>query len=116
DVEVAGAQVVEQTSRAHLFSVTEVAWRVMVAKTQAGEVKQWLDETRLLIRAAELLVEWFSEEGSEIDEYAAFKESLDLPHKNLGLIDEWLRVGDTAPDRVNKWTARQFCAGEEVAR
>jgi hypothetical protein len=87
-----------------------------MAAEAAEEVKAWLGETRILLRAAELLVEWFTDEGCEQDEYAAFKASLDLPYKNLELIDEWLRVRDSAPTRVSKWTARRFEASQGLAR
>jgi hypothetical protein len=82
----------------------------------ADEVKTWLDETRALLHVAELLVEWFTEEGTEPDEQAAFKACLDLPYRNLQLIDEWLRLGDSAPTQVSQWTAKRFDASEAPAR
>ena len=80
------------------------------------EVTEWVEETRLLMRAAELLVEWFTEEEADADEYAAFQESLDLPYRSLELVEEWLRVGDVAPDRVARWTAKPFRGSADVAR
>jgi hypothetical protein len=82
----------------------------------AKEVKAWLGETRILLRAAELLAEWFTEEGIEPDEHVAFKASLDLPYRNLALLDEWLRVGDSAPNRVSQWTAKRFEASQGLVR
>jgi hypothetical protein len=82
----------------------------------AEEVKAWLEETRTLLHAAELLVEWFTEEGTAPDEHVAFKECLNLPYRNLVLLDEWLRIGDSAPVRVSEWTAKRFEASEGPAR
>jgi len=82
----------------------------------AEGVKEWLDETRTLLRAAEMLVEWFTEEGSDSDEYTAFKACLDLPCEYLALIDEWLRVGDAASTRPSRWTTRSFDASRDVAQ
>lgn len=86
-----------------------------MAEGTVEEVKAWLDETRTLLRAAELLVEWFAEEGNDSDEYGAFRASLDLPYRNLALIDGWLRIGDSAPTRVSEWTARRLETSRELA-
>jgi len=86
-----------------------------MAAGTAEEVKEWLIETRTLLRAAELLVEWFTEGGHESEEYGAFRASLDLPHKNLALIDGWLRDGDSAPTRVSQWTAKRLETSKELA-
>lgn len=82
----------------------------------ADKVKAWLDETRVLLRAAELLVEWLTEEESEPDHCEALKASLDLPYKNLALVDEWLRLGESAPTRVSQWTAVRLEANQEIAQ
>jgi len=79
------------------------------------QVRAWLDETRTLLRAAELLVEWFTEDGNDSDEYSAFKASLDLPYRNLALVDDWLRIGDSAPTRVSQWTARRLDTSNALA-
>ena len=86
-----------------------------MAAAKPEDVKAWLDETRTLLRAAEMLVEWFTEEGTEPDEYVSFKASLDLPYQNLELMDEWLRVGDSAPTRVSRWMAKRLATTRELA-
>lgn len=88
----------------------------MAACETPEEVKEWLDETRALLRAAELLVEWFTEEGDDSDEYVSFKASLDLPYRHLELLDEWLRIGDSASTGVSQWTPKRFEASQGVAR
>ena len=88
---------------------------IMAAGT-VEEVKEWLDETRTLLRAAELLVEWLTEEGNDSAQYRAFKASLDLPYRILALIYGWLRIGDSAPTRVSQWTAKRLEASSELAR
>lgn len=82
----------------------------------AEDVKAWLDETRVLLRAAELLVERLTEDGSEPDHRKALEASLDLPYKNLAMVDEWLRVGESAPTRVAEWTAHRFEVTREIAQ
>jgi len=86
-----------------------------VAAGTVEEVRTWLDDTRTLLRAAELLVEWFTEEGNGSDDYEAFKASLDLPYRNLALVDGWLRDGDSAPTRVSQWTAKRFQPSKGLA-
>jgi len=99
---------VDSTDRMHPVMVSENA--------HADEVKEWLDETRTLLRSAEILVEWFAVDGAERDECAAFAAALDLPYKYLALIDEWLRVGDSAPTQVSEWTAQRLEVSRELAR
>lgn len=109
-----GAPVAETINRSVFSRFTMDVWTAVGVELQA-EVREWLSETRTLLRAAEILAEWFTEEGADPDDHARFKASLDLPYQNLELIDEWLRVGDSASALVSRWTAQRFETTRDLA-